>query len=231
MKTFNITLISLLLLAVTTQAQTDNETKEVSTSVYLSYGQHFPGLSEVNAILKANDYAALTSNQHTYGLGLLRAKNRWIGQLDFYLYYQCIENAQDFCSDISANGLGLNAGYNLLSHKNWTAYPLAGLYFDRAVLKTSDNNTTQTGFSNYMGTARNQNQVYSVNLSTHIGFQADFKPLINERRPLSFGLRTGFFIPVLKTTWYKHDEEKPLEEGPSFNTGGGYVKVIIGFSI
>ncbi len=189
-----------------------------------------PEFNNLNKTLTDNGYAAIEQLNFATGGGFSTSDKKLITQFDFYTYDQSKKNLQNATTFIKGYGVGSMLGYYILSKEKFKVYPFAGITYTWTSVKLTQEIPTKTQFNNYINSPANQLEITNNNFTSNIGVQFNFTPKVKKDDTDRFiiGLKTGYYMPLLKSMWFMNDTE--LENSPKINPGGFYASIVLGIT-
>jgi hypothetical protein len=225
------TLMFFLFLPFVAWSQTSGESKTIRSAIYFQSGFHLSDFKKINETLKDSGYAELSSMSSSKGFGYQLMINQWILNGSFYKIMQCKENADEACSHINFNSYNLGFGYSLLKKENILFFPMIELGRNKTEFFIADNEIPEQAMLNYLTGSPNVTQVTRFNLSSTLSLNFDaFFPLRKSgQTKLLAGIKAGYQINLTEGTWYEHEDEVKLSNGPKTNPVGFFGMFKLGF--
>lgn len=228
-------LLLLLITILTTNAVAQSTTDvPIGKRVFLNsvLGVTAPGFSDLNATLSKAGFLPLSGVYFTRGAGLMTLfpKARLATIVNFSSY---TGTATDATRSSWARGttVGTSLGFLARNTDRVQVIPYAGLAYSWFGTRLAKTAPVSTAFDGYINGPTNQqyvgNEQFMGNVGLHVG-----KPGIGRgalAQKILVGLRAGYMFPLAQPTWQTNGVT--LSGGPSANTGGAYLHLVIGSSL
>ncbi|MCU4177817.1 hypothetical protein [Carboxylicivirga sp. N1Y90] len=217
-------LLSILLIAFTTEALSQKENKEVI--LMFSAGYQKPDISKLNDLLTQNNYSNIPDGFISGDISLYfkSGKKMYSFELSNCDQWEREENDNGIQSYFHSKGYNFSFGYKIFDKDYLEIYPIVGFVINTARLEISKPIEPDSDFQELMKTVDNQNSYIISNNSISAGFQTF--TYIND---LVFGLKTGYYSPFSKTDNWRIHSNTQLSNGVQINPGGFYIRGSIGF--
>ncbi|MBO0933727.1 hypothetical protein [Fibrella aquatilis] len=191
-----------------------------------------PGFSDLNASLSKAGFLPLSGVYFARGAGLMTVfpKARLATIVNFSSY---TGTATDATRSSWARGTTAGASLGVLARNTDRVQiiPYAGLAYSWFGTRLAKTAPVSTAFDGYINGPTNQqyigNEQFMGNVGLHVG-----KPGIGRgalAQKILVGLRAGYMFPLAQPTWQTNGVT--LSGGPSANTGGTYLHLVIGSSL
>ena len=191
-----------------------------------------PGLSDLNATLSKAGFLPLSGVYFARGAGLftLFPKVRLATLVNFSSYSGTATD-QTRSSWVRGSTAGTSLGYLVRNTDRLQVIPYAGLaysWFGTRLVKMAPVNTTFDGYisgpsdQQYVG-----NEQWVGNLGIHLAKPGLGGGALTQK--ILIGLRAGYLFPLVQPAWKTNGVA--LSGGPTANTGGVYLHLILGSAL
>lgn len=201
--------------------------------IHSMFGIQVPEFSALNTELANNGYMKLDKVYFSRGGGFYTIfPKAHVATLFTYSTYTANKTEGTNTNSLRGTTVGTSLGMVLLNKPKYQLIPFGGIVYSWFGIRISKNTTTNQTFNDYLGSGLNQQHIATEGFTGNIGLHFSTTPFVNKNfgKNLNFGLRTGYYIPMNKTTkWTTNNTE--LQGGPNINSQGFYCNFILGIAL
>jgi hypothetical protein len=201
--------------------------------VHSMLGIQVPEFNPLNTELENNGFMKLDKVYFSRGGGLYTIfPKAHIATLFNYTTYSSDKTEGSNTNSVRGTTVGTSLGVVLLNNPKYQLIPFGGIVYSWFGVRLSKNNNSNQTFNDYLGGGLNQQHIATKGYQGNIGLHFSTTPFANKKfgKTLNFGLRSGYYIPLDKTTKWTTNNIK-LEGGPSVNSQGFYCNFIFGIAL
>lgn len=227
-------LLTAFCLAATAAAGQSTTAEAPRKTVYLHsvLGVAAPGLSSLNSELAGAGYLPLPETYLVRGAGFYTVfPKAHLATLFSFSSYSATKTEGPRSSWVRASTAGTSLGIVLRNRERFQLIPYAGLVFSWFGTRVSEVSPASTTFGGYLNGPTNQQHVARNQFMGNVGLHLA-RPSLGQSpltRNLFVGLRAGYFIPLTQPDWETNGVS--LSGGPSPNTQGGYLHLLLGSAL
>jgi hypothetical protein len=201
--------------------------------IHSMLGIQIPEFSALNFVLENNGFMKLDDLYFSRGGGFYTIfPKAHISTLFNYSTYSANKTEGNNTNSLRGTTVGTSLGIVLLNKPKYQLIPFGGIVYSWFGVRLSKNNNTSQTFSNYIGSNLNQQHIATEGFTGNFGLHLATTPFVNKKfgKNLNFGLRSGYYLPINKTTkWTTNGID--LIDGPAINSQGFYGNFIFGIAL
>ena len=201
--------------------------------IHSMLGIQAPEFSALNIDLENNGFMKLENVYFARGGGFYTIfPKAHIATLFNYSTYSATKTEGNNTNSIRSTTVGTSLGVVLLNKPKFHFIPFGGIVYSWFGVRLSKHNNANQTFNNYLGSGLNQQHIATEGFTGNVGLHIGTTPFINKKfgKSLTFGLRTGYYIPLNKTTKWTTNGFN-LQGGPAINAQGFYCTFIFGLAL
>ena len=212
-----------------------NVTRVVPKRVFIHsmLGVQIPDFAALNTELESNGFMKLDNLYFSRGGGFYTIFPKvHLSTLFNYTTYSADKTEGINTNSVRGTTVGTSLGIVLVNTPKFQLIPFAGVVYSWFGVRLSKNNKANQTFTNYLGSGQNQQHIATEGFTGNVGLHLATTPFADKRigKNLNFGLRSGYHIPVNKTTkWTTNSID--LQGGPSINSQGFYCNFVFGIAL
>ncbi len=208
-------------------------TKPKRVFIHSMLGVQVPEFSALNTELANNGFMKLDNIYFSRGGGFYTIFPKiHIATLFNYTTFSANKTEGNNTNSLRGTTVGTSLGIVLLNKPKYQLIPFGGIVYSWFGVRLSKNNNPNQTFNGYLGSGPNQQHIATEGFTGNVGLHFSTNPFINRRfgKNLNFGLRSGHYVPVNKTTKWTTNGAS-LQGGPTVNSQGFYCNFIFGFTL
>jgi len=201
--------------------------------IHSMLGVQVPEFSSLNTELANNDFMELDQIYFSRGGGFYTIfPKAHIATLFNYTTFSSSKTEGSSTNSLRGTTVGTSLGIVLLNKPKYQLIPFGGIVYSWFGVRLSKNNNPSQTFNNYLGSGLNQQHIATEGFTGNIGLHFAATPFANKKfgRNLNFGLRSGYYIPMDKSSKWTTNQIN-LQGGPNINSQGFYCNFIFGIAL
>lgn len=201
--------------------------------IHSMIGVQVPEFAALNTELANNEFMELDKKNFSRGGGFYTIfPKAHIATLFNFTTFSSNKTEGSSTNSLRGTIIGTSLGIVLLNKPKYQLIPFGGVVYSWFGFRLSKNNNTNQTFNNYLGSGLNQQHIATEGFTGNIGLHFATTPFANKKvgRNLNFGLRSGYYIPIDKSTKWTTNGIN-LQGGPNINSHGFYCNFIFGLAL
>ncbi len=201
--------------------------------IHSMLGFQTPDFSALNTGLQSNGFMKLDNVYFSRGGGFYTIFPKLhFATLFNYSTYSANKTEGSNTNSMRGTTVGTSLGIVLANKPKFQLIPFGGIVYSWFGVRLSKNNTSNQTFNSYLAGGVNQQHIATEGYTGNVGVHFATTPFVNKKfgKNLNFGLRSGYFIPIAKSTKWTTNSFT-LQGGPTVNSQGFYCNFIFGLAL